>query len=493
MPQGFAPQGVAPQGVAPQGWAPPGWVPPPKRSRRGLVIGVAVSCLVVVVLSAFVVWSVRPTGPEHPEQWDARVLDAVQFVEGDKGRTFQHPVFVDFLTDEEFRAMTATEPASVSDDDRKAADQQAAMLRALGLVEGDVDLLAEQETVTGSGTAAVYDPVSQRVRVRGTEVTPDIEGTVVHELTHAWQDQQFDLGRLAEFPTAEQASSFRMIAEGDAVMTENDWLDTLDADTRATYDERSGAASDQAGDELANVPDVLLATFGAPYEFGRPLLTGLREIQGPSYLEQAFQDPPATDEQIMRPEAYLRKEAAVDVEAPDTEGRDAIEQDSFGALFWYFALADRIDPLTALHAVDGWGGDAYATYDRDGTICVATRLVGDSSADTQALGDAVTEWASTLPDVTVEVSDRGVDARACDPGKDADFSYEGRSTTVLAYPVVRLLVWSQGVADGGDRDRADCYANAFVDQIDLDELSGPPLPDQRVQDLRRGAAEECPG
>jgi hypothetical protein len=480
-----------PAGFVPGGWPPPGV--PPKKKRSGLVVAIASACVVVVLLCGFVVWRARPTGPDHPDVWDSRVLDAVEFVEQDKGQPFDHPVYVDFMTEEQFRATAESQPGSVTDDDRKAAEQQEAMLRALGLVQGDIDLLAEQDTVTSGGTAALYDPETKRVHVRGTELTPDIEGTVVHELTHAWQDQHYDLGRLQDFTSDTQATAFRMIAEGDAVMTENDWLSTLSTTERDKYDELSQAASDQAGEELSNVPDVLVASFGAPYEFGQPFLEGLEAVEGADYLAKAFADPPSTDEQIMEPEAYLAGEEAIEVDTPDTEGREVIEQDTFGSLFWYLTLAERIDPLTALHAIDGWGGDTYAVYDRDGTICVASRLVGDDADATAALGDAVTEWGATLPDVTVDVSSDRVDVRACDPGPAADFGYVGRSSDVIAYPVIRLIVWSQGVTEGESQDWSNCYSNAFIDQIALDELTEPPLPDDRLMDLHRGAAAECPG
>jgi hypothetical protein len=283
-----------------------------------------------------------------------------------------------------------------------------------------------------------------------------------------------------------------MIAEGDAVMTEDDWLETLSSDERDTYDELSQAASDQAGDELADVPDVLVASFGAPYQFGQPFLTGLEAIEGEDYLDKAFADPPSTDEQISQPEKYLAKEGAKDVEAPDTEGREAIDEGTWGSSFLFLTLAERIDPLEALHATDGWGGDAYAVYDRDGTVCVASRVVGDTAADTEVLGDTMTEWAATLPDVEVTVTEEHIDVRACDPGPGADFGYEGRSSTVLAYPVIRLLVWSQGLEAGEDRERAVCYSNAFIDQLSLDDLDAGPLQDARVMELHQGAAEACP-
>jgi hypothetical protein len=162
-------------------------------------------------------------------------------------------------------------------------------------------------------------------------------------------------------------------------------------------------------------------------------------------------------------------------------------------VFWFLLLAERIDPLTALHATDGWGGDTYAVYDRDGTICVAATVVGDSADDTAALGAAATEWAATLPDATVTVAADKVDVRACDPGPTADFGYEGRSSKVIAYPVIRLLIWSQGLADGEDRARATCYGNAFIEQISLADLDASPIPDARILELHRGAANVCPG
>src|SRR4051794_6830075 len=44
----------------------------------------------------------RSHGPAHPDAWDPRVLDLVRFDEKHRGLKFDHPVFVDFLTPEEY-------------------------------------------------------------------------------------------------------------------------------------------------------------------------------------------------------------------------------------------------------------------------------------------------------------------------------------------------------------------------------------------------------
>ena len=97
------------------------------------------------------------------------------------------------------------------------------MFRALGLVEGDVDLFDKSNELQGKGIIGYYSYEDERLRVRGTELTPAVESTIVHELTHALQDQNFDLGkRFEELDKADDANSsaasdgFDALVEGDA-------------------------------------------------------------------------------------------------------------------------------------------------------------------------------------------------------------------------------------------------------------------------------------
>ncbi len=124
-------------------------------------------------------------GPTIPTIGTRGVADLADFVEEERGRSFEHPVYVDFLTEDEYTDLARTEEDDLSDADRETLEQAEAMHRAMGLAEGDLDLLAALNDVVDSGTLAFYDSDVDRVRVRGTDLTPGLRVTLVHELTHA--------------------------------------------------------------------------------------------------------------------------------------------------------------------------------------------------------------------------------------------------------------------------------------------------------------------
>jgi hypothetical protein len=164
----------------------------------------------------------------HPSEWDPRVTDLVAFVEDERELDFAHPVYVDFLTPEEYSNATRADETDLTDEDRDSLEDSEAVLRALGLVSGDVDLFESSNELNDSGTLAYYDNSTGRITVRGTEMTLDLEVTLVHELTHALQDQHFDLGRLRDLDTTGESTAFRAVVEGDASLVEERFVATLD-------------------------------------------------------------------------------------------------------------------------------------------------------------------------------------------------------------------------------------------------------------------------
>src|SRR5262245_56655055 len=55
-------------------------------------------------------------------------------------------------------------------------------------MSGDFDLLKANEDLVDAGTAAFYGPDTQRVAVRGTDMTVEVRVTLAHELTHVLQE-----------------------------------------------------------------------------------------------------------------------------------------------------------------------------------------------------------------------------------------------------------------------------------------------------------------
>ena len=86
--------------------------------------------------------------------------------------------------------------ALTKEDKQELARDQATM-RAFGLIGPDVNVRAQAESLDASGASAYYDPKTKQITVRGTNVDdPATRGTVAHELTHALQDQHYDLQKL---------------------------------------------------------------------------------------------------------------------------------------------------------------------------------------------------------------------------------------------------------------------------------------------------------
>src|SRR5512132_1463244 len=143
---GFGP--VTPEPPGPQGTAPA------RRRTRWAIVGLLVALAAAAV---FVVPRIGNGDAEpEPATWDPRVEDIVRFVEAERGLTFEHPVPVNFLTPEQFRDELTTEATDISPKDRRELQATEAILRALGLLNGDIDLLDELNTVSTEGVAAFY-------------------------------------------------------------------------------------------------------------------------------------------------------------------------------------------------------------------------------------------------------------------------------------------------------------------------------------------------
>jgi len=143
-------------------------------SRRSTGAGLLAAALVVVgVVGAsygLAAWQPFLDGP--PSRWDPRVADLVPVVERLRWHRFSHPVHVEFLDAAAFERTVTVRPDEISSDDRAEIAASEAAMRALGLAGGDDDLLADTNTLSGSGTLAYYQPGERRIVVRGTH-TPD--------------------------------------------------------------------------------------------------------------------------------------------------------------------------------------------------------------------------------------------------------------------------------------------------------------------------------
>ncbi len=247
-------------------------------------IAIAVA-MVLAIVGAFVFSGEKAktsaaATPSHPDKWDRRVAPFVKIVEKQRGLDFIHPVSVRFLTGAEFEKGVTADQDDLTAEDRADIERTTGLMRALGLMSGDVDLFKSVNDFSAGGTLAYYSFDDQRITIRGKKVTAPVRSTVVHELTHALQDQHFGIGnrmevldkRAKDGADSSTASVLLAIVEGDAERVEGLYRASLTPKERRALDAGQSDAGDRARKRLSDVPEVLVTMLTTPYTLGGGLV-----------------------------------------------------------------------------------------------------------------------------------------------------------------------------------------------------------------------------
>lgn len=423
---------------------------------------------------------------DFPKEWDSRVKDLAAFVERERGLVFKHPVYVDFLSDAAFRAQaTAQEGMSPADKARVESDE--AMLRSVGLLSGDGDLLKIGEELVGDGVVGLYRFDDQRIWVRGETLDDQRRATLVHELTHALQDQNFNLGDIE--PQSSGADlALTAVAEADADEVENAWEETLSEDARnALYKAQEEAAS---GADFNEVPEVFIELMGFPYAFGPDLLHTVVAEKGQAGRDALFTNPPVSEEQVILPASYLAGQTVTPVKTPALgPGEKPVPGSAadFGMVSLLVVLSERIDYSVAWAAVQGWAGDAQVAFEKDGNTCVRMDVVFDGAPQAERFEGAIDQWSQGFK-VTHRRADRTVRVEACDPGTAGPAGRaDGHVSGVQGLAIRRSLIEelkSVNVADS----RTSCIADRALERIGANRF--PELNRESIDNPRSKAQAE---
>ncbi len=340
-----------------------------------------------------------PTTPTTvPATVEEAVADIEAFVAAERGLPFQRDVTVELADDEEF------ERRLLADFDEDAADIALAgrVLEAVGLLEPGTDVVASFRTLLGAGVVGFYDTETDELVVRGTSPTPYVRTVIAHELTHALDDQHFELFRpdLDELDD-ESGFGFGALVEGDARRVEDAYRATF------TDEEQEQAIAEElditSGFDIFSVPAILVQNLSLPYLLGPVLVERILDDDGQARLDAAFALPPSTSEHVLDPGTYLAGEGPVEVEAPAADG-EVVDAGVLGAVGIGSLVAPSPFSIPGFGAeldaaVEGWGGDRYVAWsDPDGSgTCLRATIVGDTPDDTAELRDALVEWAADGP------------------------------------------------------------------------------------------------
>src|SRR5712664_3182297 len=190
-------------------------------------------------------------------------------------------------------------------------------LKKLGLAPPDFQYRALMLRVLTEQVAGYYDPKTGQLHLADWIDLDGQKPVMAHELTHALQDQHFNLRRFEHWPKGDSDAELaaHALIEGDATLAMT--LYVTRSPLRALAFLKSLGASGMPSDELDHAPRALRETLLFPYQEGILWTRNLYQRGGWNEVSQAFTTLPQSSEQIMHAEKYFSHEAPVKVTLPD--------------------------------------------------------------------------------------------------------------------------------------------------------------------------------
>lgn len=285
-------------------------------------------------------------------------------------------------------------------------------LRALGLLTTDQDIVALTEQLYTAQVLGYYDLDAKRmVIVTDAGLTPAAQITYAHEYTHALQDAAFDSSAAQEAVAGQRDRELALLGleEGDATTAMVLW-----AIGHLSAEELAGITETPVPD-MTGIPDWMVKLLEFPYLSGAEFVGQLYASGGWDAVNAAYEDLPASTEQVLHPQAYIEGEAPIEVEGLGlaTElgtGWADVTDTTLGEAWmsiWLEGLGAT--PTGAEMAADGWGGDHLTVAtDAAGDWALGWRIAWDAPIESTEFETAYTAAQTALPFATrvVHVSDR---------------------------------------------------------------------------------------
>ena len=319
------------------------------------------------------------------------VSEAVAFIEDLRGAPFEERPVVVALFDTDFIARVENELEADFAEDPDLVERDTVVQRAIGFIGPDQTSDEVLRQFLAAGVLGFYDPETKELVVRQVaELDLLTKSTIVHELTHAYDDQHFDLDRpeLDDDDFTERSWTFGAIAEGSASHVETAWVNALSSLEQSDLRYQESNFGDPG--MFASFDFAYLLLQVSVYVEGEPYVDSLVANGGYGALAAAFAELALTSEQIMERDPAVDTEP-VYVPVPPSDG-DVVWEGTGGQIVLDSLFSGT---FTATEdAATGWGGDAMVVYRAEGQSCMRWDIVMDSPADEEELIAGLVQWAA---------------------------------------------------------------------------------------------------
>lgn len=326
-----------------------------------------------------------------------------------RARSFLRPFTVRVSTAAEFQAYALARTEALMPPEELAAAES--LQKMLGLLGPDLDLMAVTLRLLEEQVGGFYDPGQDTFYLMQGFEGGAAELILAHELTHALDDQLFDLdqGLSQRQGQGDAASAYHAVVEGSGMVMMMRWM--MAHPPRLSPEDLAAAmpTPESLGEAPAAIWKPLLFAYMQGQNFleeGRRMLRRKdRSIDMNAVLDQAFLAPPRSTEQVLHPHKYWDPER---LDEPREVRHDlgelpeawrVLSVDTLGELQLALVAEEpvRVDFSNQMALLgirytnryaEGWDGDqAVLLAHEDGARLFSWALVFDTPADAAELAE----------------------------------------------------------------------------------------------------------
>ena len=308
------------------------------------------------------------------------------------GLALRSPLKKSLRSREEIRAHVIQE----MNEDKNAAERyaDARSAEAFGLLPKGFDLDSFMVDLLTEQIAGLYDPKAHEFYVADWIPIDDQRMVMAHELTHALEDQHFQIEAWAKAarPNDDAELAREAVLEGSAMAAMMEYL--LQGSGRSLQDLPDIDPAMLIGDMadtplLKKAPPFLKDALIFPYLDGLTFSAAVLKPTGWEGLSAIFTRPPASTQQIMHPALYNSGKVPAPVAVPSMEkalGTDwaKLDENVLGEFGWKEVLKQFLDEPRAKALSAAWDGDRYEVYEQKKTklllLITRERLASEQQA-----------------------------------------------------------------------------------------------------------------
>jgi hypothetical protein len=257
-----------------------------------------------------------------------------------------------------------------------------------GILPEGTDVGSLAASFAAMSASASYNPLDKRVLLVSQFKDKSL---LVHEFTHALQDQHFDLMKLLsrrpyDFDRSE--ALFALI-EGDAMNVQRRFeqgktFESMPIDAVAKQEDGRFQEYRKTMGEFFQ--PLLTETFEFRYRDGARFVEAVRRQRGERGVDELFTNPPVSSEQIIHLDKYysseLPREVTFDTTPFQRNGWQETVSTALGEIGIRGVLMAGVTQKIASAAAAGWGGDRAVLFQKDGSAPLFVwRIVWDKVSD----------------------------------------------------------------------------------------------------------------